>query len=161
MSKKSLCQLALLVSAFLMSLPMQNVFGQATTRPPADSTSPATSSTATQTPKPRPPTHKDVTEIKAATNNLPGSPLNFVAIVGNYAYAAAENCHMTNSTLLAIYESGKWMYLIGDAGSYTADEMVKIAPEMPLAAAKELEKQAGPAEFIGRECSRGSVGEEP
>lgn len=131
-------------SVLVMSLPVPNVFGQATTRPPADSTSPATSSTATQTPKPRPPTHKDVAEIKAAMNNLPGSPLNFVAIVGNYAYAAAGNCHMTNSTLLAIYESGKWMYLIGDAGSYTAGAMVRIVPEMPLAVAKELQKQAWP-----------------
>lgn len=142
MLRKNLGTLVITVfSALVMSLPVQNVFGQATTRPPADSTS----STATQTPKPRPPTSKDVAEIKAAFgDHLAGSPLNFVVVVGNYTYAAASVCHTTNSTLLASYESGKWMYLIGDAGSYTAPEMVKIVPEMPLAVAKELQKQAWP-----------------
>ncbi len=83
MSQKKFGPLVILafeIAAIALLVPA--TWGQATAPPPPHFTSLASTAIQEQTPKPRPPTRKDVAELKAAMD-LPGSVLDWVAIVGN------------------------------------------------------------------------------
>ena len=140
MSSKKFGPLVILFLVIAMTSVLdQSLVGQATL-PATSSTAPALTAAATGIQEPRPPTHKDVAELEAAMK-FPGSSLSFVAIVGNYAYAGAHACNV-GSTILAMDKSGKWTYIIDDAGAFSAADMVEIVPDMPLPVAQALEKQA-------------------
>ncbi|MFZ0313102.1 MAG: hypothetical protein WAL85_10390 [Candidatus Korobacteraceae bacterium] len=151
MSEKKLGPLRILAfeiaaMVFLLSA----TWGQAATPPPAHSTSSASKVMQEQTPKPRPPTRKDVAELKAAMN-WPGSVLDFVAIVGNYAKAGGSHGHIGDS-MLAVYTSGKWQYVIDDGGDFSPMEMVDAVPDMPVPVALAIQKQAlqGQVYWLGK-----------
>ncbi len=142
MSEKKLGPLVVIVFGVLLTtLPVQNVFGQAAAQPPAKSASSVPSSTATQTPKPRPPTRKDVAELKAAMD-WPGSTLSSVAIVGHYAEAGFFSGNIGDS-MIASNESGKWEKIDdAGAGSFNAEGIVEELPEIPVPVAEALAAQA-------------------
>jgi len=152
MCEKKLSQLLMLVfEVAVTGVLVPAVWGQATApSPPRHSASSASATTQEQIPKPRPPTRKDVAELKAAMD-LPGSVLDWVAIVGNYAKAGSSHGDVGMS-MLAVYESGKWQKIIDDPGDFSPMEMVDAVPGMPVPVAEAIQKQAlqGQVYWLGK-----------
>ena len=143
MSEKKFGLLARLVFyAILMTL-VQSVLGQVAAPPPANSAMPSSAAAPEQTTKPRAPTRQDVAQLKAALDS-PGSILEWVAIVGNFAYAGfiLAPTGNTGSSMLATNASGKWEYITDDGGAFSAGEMVETVPGVPLPVAEALADQA-------------------
>lgn len=131
------------LSAILPALLVGALSGQAKPPLPQASVSSTHAATDEHTATPRPPTRQDVAQLKAAMYS-PGSVLEWVAIVGNFAYAGVILAPTGNtaSGMLATNTSGKWVYIDDDPGSFSAEDMVDIVPSMPLPVARALLEQA-------------------
>jgi hypothetical protein len=127
------------VCAILTTTLVQSVSGQVAAPPP----SPSATAAHEQTPEPRAPTQQDVAQLQAARDS-PGSVLEWVAIVENFAYAGfvLAPTGNTGSSMLATNASGKWEYITDDGGAFSPGEMVEAVPSMPLPVAQALVEQA-------------------
>jgi hypothetical protein len=143
MSEKKFGLLARFVFYAVLAMTfVQSILGQVAA-PPAISATPLSAAAPEHTPKPRAPTRQDVAQLKAALD-LPGSVLEWVAIVGNFAYAGfvLAPTGNTGSSMLATDASGKWEYITDDGGAFSAGDMVDVVPGMPLPVAQALVEQA-------------------
>jgi len=144
------------LSAITPALLAGGMLGQSKPPLPPQSKSSTHAATAEQGTTPRPPTPEDVAQLKAAMYR-PGSVLEWVAIVGNFAYTGIILAPTGNtaSGMLATNASGKWEYITDDPGFFSAEEMVETVPSMPLPVAKALVKQALRDEVYWTENARG------
>jgi hypothetical protein len=140
MSEKKLDPLArFFFCATLVTMLVQNVWGQVAAPPPVNPALPSSTAAPEQKPKPRPPTPQDVAQLKAA-EDWPGSILWWVAIVGNFVYAGFVKGPIGDD-MLAANTSGRWAKITDDVGG-SADTMVQFAPSMPRPLAQALIEQA-------------------
>jgi len=136
--RKSPALVVFVLAAIPMTLLVPGACGQAAV-PPAPTGRDSTQASP-QTPRPRPPTHKDVAELKAVMN-WPDSILTGVGIVGHFAEASFLKASESNS-MLATNRTGAWVKINQTEGCYTDDDIVRALPGISSSEAVDLSAQA-------------------
>jgi hypothetical protein len=135
--RKSPALVVFVLTAILMTLLVPGACEQAAVPPVPTSRDSAQASP--QTPKPRPPTHRDVAELKAVMN-WPDSILTGVGIVGHFAEASFLKASESNS-MLATNTTGVWVKINQTEGCYTDDDILRALPGISSSEAVDLSSQ--------------------